>query len=260
LPRACARAKIASREKFALYAQAASKKLRQVLGWTRENRLAYDECTTGGQFLSIDPVTTDANNGGSFNRYVYANNSPYKYTDPDGRYSEVAWNAAGTAVTVRIPFAVADPSGVARFTPASVAAQVHSRLSGNVVINCVNVRVNAVGVQVPLNSAAVANGQANVVTVRPALARSQTNEIGGNQISVRGTADAPVVVHELAHSAKAGDQYPGGLSADGKIIPGTVKPTTGNIMGDGKVGANAQTLREMVGAPPPPPQKTSKWD
>jgi uncharacterized protein RhaS with RHS repeats len=38
-----------------------------------------------GRFLSIDPVTTDANNGGSFNRYAYANNSPYKYVDPDGR-------------------------------------------------------------------------------------------------------------------------------------------------------------------------------
>jgi hypothetical protein len=35
--------------------------------------------------LSIDPVTTDANTGGSFNRYAYANNSPYKYIDPDGR-------------------------------------------------------------------------------------------------------------------------------------------------------------------------------
>jgi RHS repeat-associated protein len=38
-----------------------------------------------GRFLSIDPVTTDANTGGSFNRYAYANDSPYKYVDPDGR-------------------------------------------------------------------------------------------------------------------------------------------------------------------------------
>jgi RHS repeat-associated protein len=38
-----------------------------------------------GRFMSIDPVTTDANTGGSFNRYVYGKNSPYKYIDPDGR-------------------------------------------------------------------------------------------------------------------------------------------------------------------------------
>jgi uncharacterized protein RhaS with RHS repeats len=38
-----------------------------------------------GRFLSTDPVLTDANTGKSFNRYVYANNNPYKYIDPDGR-------------------------------------------------------------------------------------------------------------------------------------------------------------------------------
>lgn len=41
-----------------------------------------------GRFSSIDPVTTDANTGSSFNRYAYANNSPYKYIDPDGRQAD----------------------------------------------------------------------------------------------------------------------------------------------------------------------------
>lgn len=36
------------------------------------------------RFLSVDPVTTDANTGDSFNRYVYAKDSPYRYVDPDG--------------------------------------------------------------------------------------------------------------------------------------------------------------------------------
>jgi hypothetical protein len=35
--------------------------------------------------MSVDPVLTDNNTGASFNRYVYANNNPYKYIDPDGR-------------------------------------------------------------------------------------------------------------------------------------------------------------------------------
>lgn len=38
-----------------------------------------------GRFLSVDPVSADPNSGANFNRYWYANNNPYKYTDPDGR-------------------------------------------------------------------------------------------------------------------------------------------------------------------------------
>lgn len=37
-----------------------------------------------GRFLSTDPVLASP---GSFNRYAYAQNNPYKYIDPDGRYS-----------------------------------------------------------------------------------------------------------------------------------------------------------------------------
>ncbi|MFC4932715.1 RHS repeat-associated core domain-containing protein [Massilia sp. GCM10023247] len=100
LSRARARAKIAFREKFALYAQSASKNLRQVLERARENRFAYDKRTSGGRFLSIDPVTTDANTGSSFNRYNYAANNPYKYIDPDGRAIETPWDAANVAMGV----------------------------------------------------------------------------------------------------------------------------------------------------------------
>ena len=35
--------------------------------------------------MSVDPVTASSVNGGNFNRYWYANNNPYKFTDPDGR-------------------------------------------------------------------------------------------------------------------------------------------------------------------------------
>ena len=42
-----------------------------------------------GRFLSVDPVTANPNTGAMFNRYNYANNNQYKFTDPDGRQSKL---------------------------------------------------------------------------------------------------------------------------------------------------------------------------
>jgi len=38
-----------------------------------------------GRFLSVDPVRADPNTGNHFGRFKYANNSPYRFIDPDGR-------------------------------------------------------------------------------------------------------------------------------------------------------------------------------
>ncbi len=38
-----------------------------------------------GRFLGPDPMAVDTSSAFNFNRYAYANNSPYKFTDPDGR-------------------------------------------------------------------------------------------------------------------------------------------------------------------------------
>lgn len=43
-----------------------------------------------GRFLSTDPVQANANTGASFNRYWYAANNPYKFTDPDGRQERIS--------------------------------------------------------------------------------------------------------------------------------------------------------------------------
>jgi len=39
-----------------------------------------------GRFLGTDPVDVDPNNLHSFNRYAYANNNPYTFIDPDGKF------------------------------------------------------------------------------------------------------------------------------------------------------------------------------
>jgi RHS repeat-associated protein len=76
-------------------------------GLTYMQQRYYDPMA--GRFMSVDPVLTDGNTGASFNRYVYANNNPHKYTDPDGR------NPALVArVTFKISFEVASALGARR--------------------------------------------------------------------------------------------------------------------------------------------------
>lgn len=52
-------------------------------GLTYMQQRYYD--STLGRFLSVDPVTASAGTGGNFNRYWYAANNPYRFSDPDGR-------------------------------------------------------------------------------------------------------------------------------------------------------------------------------
>ncbi|WP_147300582.1 hypothetical protein [Lysobacter silvisoli] len=48
--------------------------------------LAFD---ASARFVSVDPVQANPNTGQNFNRYHYANNNPYRFTDPDGRRATV---------------------------------------------------------------------------------------------------------------------------------------------------------------------------
>ncbi len=43
-----------------------------------------------GRFMSVDPVGFVESNPMSFNRYLYVNNNPYKYVDPDGEFLNFA--------------------------------------------------------------------------------------------------------------------------------------------------------------------------
>jgi RHS repeat-associated protein len=70
-------------------------------GLTYMQQRYYDQSV--GRFLSVDPVTADPNTGAMFNRYNYANNNPYRFTDPDGRAALIrtAWTIArGASKTV----------------------------------------------------------------------------------------------------------------------------------------------------------------
>jgi RHS repeat-associated protein len=74
-------------------------------GLTYMQQRYYDQSI--GRFLSVDPVTANAENGSNFNRYKYASNNPYKFTDPDGRmdrYDVEQKNAAHWQEINKTPF------------------------------------------------------------------------------------------------------------------------------------------------------------
>jgi len=70
-----------------------------------------------GRFLSVDPVAANGSTGVNFNRYWYANNNPYKFTDPDGRQVAIPWGQIGEVAAKRA-------------TQAGIASQMDSPVPG----------------------------------------------------------------------------------------------------------------------------------
>lgn len=68
-------------------------------GLTYMQQRYYDQAI--GRFVSVDPVATSVGDGSAFNRYRYAANNPYFYTDPDGREEE-AWAQLGETISLEI--------------------------------------------------------------------------------------------------------------------------------------------------------------
>ena len=90
---------VVERTEYEPYGQPANRALRNGPGYTGH----HEDAATGlvymqqryydpmiGRFLSVDPVTTDTVMGANFNRFKYAANNPYRFTDPDGRCESIA--------------------------------------------------------------------------------------------------------------------------------------------------------------------------
>ncbi|GEM_PF-4711647 len=87
---------VVERTYYAPYGQVLNRSLRDGPGYTGheedpETSLVYMQQRyydpEAGRFLSADPVEA-ADNGANFNRYWYAKDNPYRYTDPDGRCAD----------------------------------------------------------------------------------------------------------------------------------------------------------------------------
>jgi uncharacterized protein RhaS with RHS repeats len=95
-----------------------------------------------GRFLSMDPISTNADTGAKFDRYMYANNNPYRFTDPDGRDEKddlppQAEDCGCRRVTLP-PVTISGTKAVEAATPGMLATMLRvSRLTNTLVLQAV---------------------------------------------------------------------------------------------------------------------------
>jgi hypothetical protein len=187
--------------------------------------------------LSIDPVTTDANTGGSFNRYAYAANNPFKYTDPDGRQERAAEGFSDAMAR--------DPRSMEAFGPAAavitgvMAAPVilemgMAALANPVAVNsAVATLGEAVGVTGTAGAAAVAGKEAVAVAgkitgyTKHGLNQAISRD-GGRGVSPTAILSAVKSPTKVAEQAGGKTAYTGKdakvvLNGEGKVITAIAK-------------------------------------
>jgi RHS repeat-associated protein len=140
-----------------------------------------------GRFLSVDPVTTDAATGGHFNRYVYGNNNPYRYVDPDGRVPvPLILKALDVAVTVAEVAAAGQSGGLGAALKAGGEALVSSAVPGSKVFSAVSRYSRA--------AYGYRSGSATAKAVRQGAEGAPCPKCGQEMVS--GTKTAPQVQHD----------------------------------------------------------------
>ncbi len=174
-----------------------------------------------GRFVSRDPVGFDEKNIQSFNRYAYANNNPYRFTDPTG--------AEGVATLWMDDTA---PLVVTAQSFGALAAYVQGSLTGN--DNLTNVASQALDENRQQNT--------NMALMLLSLGRAGVNAAGVSETATVFRSAPDFVV------SPNGTVFPVPKGASGPVpVVNEAGAQTGTAFVDGSGGANGQvsTLRMM---------------
>jgi RHS repeat-associated protein len=169
-----------------------------------------------GRFLSVDPVATDGKDGSSFNRYAYANNSPYVHIDPDGREIVIVGSQDFQKEVTNALAKIAVGDGGKALVDAANSTKV------TILIFETNADRN-VTVYTP---DAAKSPQGSSISWNPSLTKSGPDD--------RGNTQRPAFVglaHELGHAVAASEgKQPAPPPKGEKKTPGTTPPSEQRAM------------------------------
>jgi RHS repeat-associated protein len=189
-----------------------------------------------GRFLSVDPISPEPINIYTFIRYGYVSGNPITKIDPNGE-ADVYYYPHNTLIVQafsnngsQFTDQQISQQGAALSGKASDGRQIDVLLVPGKGSDAIQINPNAKLNDLSLNSAD----------------RSHTDKIGGKDVQLAPNAQGPGTVgHEIGHALRAGDQYKGGLAADGKSKLQQDVPGATNIMKNAIGPANQQTIDEI---------------
>ena len=251
-----AQGNVLERTYYAPYGQVLNRDFRDGPGYTGheedpETGLVYMQqryyCPECGRFLSVDPVDVDPTSGGNFNRYEYANDNPYRYTDPDGRQvGEVPVVIAACAASP--PCAGAVAVGV---TALAVAAKKAGDSAASYYDHVMQSQ------QSKATSPALPKGLVGVQDAKSGQkGHDKTHDSGPLAPTHGGTGDAESDFGKLTGGqsapAAAGKGYPPGTTVGENGI--SIRPAKGDKGPRIDIPANGNKPPETLHYPKPPPK------
>jgi RHS repeat-associated protein len=158
-----------------------------------------------GRFLGVDKHGGHAEDPQSWNRYAYARDNPLKYVDPNGREIKVSYTQTPTGRQYHIAI-TAEFSGRGGVDPRgsqvrSIVQATEKAFTGQFGRFNIDTRVDA-----KITTGGTDPSRLQVV-VDPSNDRAQTNQIGGNTVTMNPTDSGLIGAHEFGHTLGLDEKY-----------------------------------------------------